>query len=403
MARYPRTPYNFSSLGFPSPIQNPHLLSSRTFIPLLVRTQSTPKAYAFSLRPPLLSRTMSLLSHLGVYGIDNVPLTNGITAHPTEWVVQKFGGTSVGKFAVDIVDRVIYPSTLTHRVAVVCSARSSSSKADGTTNRLLRAAREAGGTMKSTYYVALVDAVRHEHVQVAQDLLRNPELKEQLINAIEDECTHTLKILEAAQTLGEITAKCVDKVISTGEKLSCRIMAALLEDHGVESEYIDLSDVIYFATSAQSLDQTFYDRLVVALAEKIEACGSKVPVITGYFGPVPGGLLDKIGRGYTDLCAALVAVGINAHELQVWKEVDVPTARLLPAITPAEAAELTFYGSEVIHPFTMEQVIRARIPIRIKNVMKPRGKGTAMNQRSSVRGVPAYFHRISRARNDRLQ
>ncbi|KAG5290482.1 aspartokinase [Histoplasma capsulatum G186AR] len=330
---------------------------------------------------------MSLLSHLGVNGIDNVPLTNGITAHPTEWVVQKFGGTSVGKFAVDIVDRVIYPSTLTHRVAVVCSARSSSSKADGTTNRLLRAAREAGGTMKSTYYVALVDAVRHEHVQVAQDLLRNPELKEQLINAIENECTHTLKILEAAQTLGEITAKCVDKVISTGEKLSCRIMAALLEDHGVESEYIDLSDVIYFATSTQSLDQTFYDRLVVALAEKIEACGSKVPVITGYFGPVPGGLLDKIGRGYTDLCAALVAVGINAHELQVWKEVDgiftadprkVPTARLLPAITPAEAAELTFYGSEVIHPFTMEQVIRARIPIRIKNVMKPRGKGTVI-------------------------
>lgn len=50
---------------------------------------------------------MSLLSHLGVNGIDNVPLTNGITAHPTEWVVQKFGGTSVGKFAVDIVDRVI--------------------------------------------------------------------------------------------------------------------------------------------------------------------------------------------------------------------------------------------------------------------------------------------------------
>ncbi|OJD19183.1 hypothetical protein ACJ73_08660 [Blastomyces percursus] len=330
---------------------------------------------------------MSLLPHLGVNGTDNVPLTNGITAHPTEWVVQKFGGTSVGKFAVDIVDRVIYPSTLTHRVAVVCSARSSSSKADGTTNRLLRSAREAAENVKSTHYVALVDAVREEHVQIAKDLVRNPEIKEQLVNAIEAECTHILKILEAAQTLGEITAKCVDKVISTGEKLSCRMMAALLEDHGVESEYVDLSDVVSFATSCQSLDQAFYDRLAVALAEKIKACGNKVPVITGYFGPVPGGLLDKIGRGYTDLCAALVAVGINAHELQVWKEVDgiftadprkVPTARLLSAITPAEAAELTFYGSEVIHPFTMEQVIRARIPIRIKNVMKPKGKGTVI-------------------------
>jgi aspartate kinase len=105
----------------------------------------------------------------------------------------------------------------------------------------------------------------------------------------------------------------------------------------------------------------------------------------GYFGPVPGSLLAQIGRGYTDLCAALCAVGLKASELQVWKEVDgiftadprkVPTARLVPVITPDEAAELTYYGSEVIHPFTMEQVIRARIPIRIKNVENPKGEGT---------------------------
>jgi aspartate kinase len=51
---------------------------------------------------------------------------------------------------------------------------------------------------------------------------------------------------------------------------------------------------------------------------------------------------------------------------------------LLPSVTPSEAAELTFYGSEVIHPFTMEQVIRARIKIRIKNVINPRNSGTVI-------------------------
>lgn len=110
--------------------------------------------------------------------------------------------------------------------------------------------------------------------------------------------------------------------------------------------------------------------------------------MTGFFGNVPGSLIDgDIGRGYTDLCAALCAVGVKAEELQVWKEVDgifsadpskVPTARLLSSITPSEAAELTFYGSEVIHHLTMDQVIRAHppIPIRIKNVKNPRGNGT---------------------------
>jgi len=133
------------------------------------------------------------------------------------------------------------------------------------------------------------------------------------------------------------------------------------------------------------LNQDFYDTLSTSLAERIEQCGDRLPVVTGYFGVVPGSLLTSIGRGYTDLCAALLAVGLDAHELQVWKEVDgiftadprkVVTARLISVITPEEAAELTYYGSEVIHPFTMEQVIRARIPIRIKNVENPSGEGT---------------------------
>ncbi|KAK2791516.1 Aspartokinase [Emmonsiellopsis sp. PD_33] len=356
---------------------------------------------------------MNLHSQLVANGADNVPLSNGVAEYPTEWVVQKFGGTSVGKFAVDIVDRVIHPSTKTHRVAIVCSARSSLSKAEGTTNRLLRAAREAENT-KSGNYLPLVDAVRLDHTQVAHDLLQNKDLAAQLVQDIENECAHIIRILEAAQTLGEISVKCVDKIISTGEKLSCRLMAALLQDRGVDSEYVDLSDVVDFATSHQSLDQEFYDHLASVLGKKIKGCGRVVPVITGFFGPVPGGLLDKIGRGYTDLCAALVAVGIRAHELQVWKEVDgiftadprkVPTARLLPAITPAEAAELTFYGSEVIHPFTMEQVIRARIPIRIKNVMKPQGKGTVIFPDDTTeldRTTPGHDPKLFRTRSASL-
>lgn len=112
--------------------------------------------------------------------------------------------------------------------------------------------------------------------------------------------------------------------------------------------------------------------------------------------------MRQVGRGYTDLLAALLSVGLSASELQIWKEVDgvftadprkVPTARLIPVISPDEAAELTYYGSEVVHPFTMEQVgdihpmqlmaevaqvIRRRIPIRIKNVDRPGGCGTVI-------------------------
>ncbi|KAF7592596.1 Aspartokinase [Aspergillus hancockii] len=347
--------------------------------------------------------------------LDPLSIVNGgpVGFSKSKWVVQKFGGTSVGKFALNIIDQVVLPSLSDHNVAVVCSARSSSTKAEGTTNRLLRAARDAENA-QSKHYASFVEAVRLEHVQVVKDQIQSGELKTRLVTEINDECEKVLKVLEAAQTLGEISARCVDKVMSTGEKLSCRLMAAYLQDRGVDSEYVDLAEVIDFPISNQGLDQEFYNNLANVLGRKIQACEGKVPVITGFFGTIPGGLLDQIGRGYTDLCAALVAVGIHAKELQVWKEVDgiftadprkVPTARLLPAITPAEAAELTFYGSEVIHPFTMEQVIRAKIPIRIKNVMNPKGNGTVIFPDSTYeleKTAPGHDPRLFRTRSPSL-
>ena len=80
------------------------------------------------------------------------------------WVIQKFGGTSVGKFAAKIAEEVVpcvyslFHSAGTRitpllskrraylaedKVALVCSARSGSTKALGTTNLLLQAAGEA--------------------------------------------------------------------------------------------------------------------------------------------------------------------------------------------------------------------------------------------------------------------
>lgn len=71
---------------------------------------------------------------------------------------------------------------------------------------------------------------------------------------------------------------------------------------------------------------------------------------------MPESLVSSVGRGYSDLCAALCSVSIDAEELQIWKEVDgvftadpnkVSSARLLATITSEEAIELSYYGSEV--------------------------------------------------------
>ncbi|WWC91818.1 uncharacterized protein L201_006765 [Kwoniella dendrophila CBS 6074] len=403
------------------------------------------------------------------------------------WIVQKYGGTSVGKSLeniTNIVESYILSGT---NVAIVCSARSSHTKALGTTNLLLQASREAlappsasssskengrAGSLSGTAtpyfpkrvgsgffgkdsimsssisslsqldvnnntrssspspftpssgfrgrsppkspttveaeqqqeeeqgFHKTVDILKKGHLEAARNSLKSGPLRDELEDEIERDCESLRGFLYAAQIIDEISPRSQDSIVGTGERLACKIVAAALRDRGVDSELVALDNIVdssfsevigdaaLTATGDQGvaqLGQAFYDHLAIKLGERLRECGERVPVVTGYFGPVPGSLLAQIGRGYTDLCAALCAVGLKSSELQVWKEVDgiftadprkVKNARLVPIITPDEAAELTYYGSEVIHPFTMEQVIKARIPIRIKNVENPKGKGT---------------------------
>lgn len=312
----------------------------------------------------------------------------------SNWIVQKFGGTSIGKFADQIVNDIIkvYSQDYGNNVAVVCSARSSYTKAEGTTSRLLVACELASNN--NSEYKNVLDLVERDHIINAKESIKDQKIQDRLVEDTKRELAVVRKYLDASQILGEVSSRTLDMVMSLGEKLSCLFMTALCNDNGVLAKYVDMSFVIPsdYECKDGTLDNSFYTFLVQAFREKLSPIvaevekGTKiVPVITGFFGIVPMGLLNGVGRGYTDLCAALIAVGLNADELQVWKEVDgiftadprkVPQARLLDTVTPDEAAELTYYGSEVIHPFTMEQVIRTHIPIRIKNVQNPQGNGT---------------------------
>ena len=164
-------------------------------------------------------------------------------------------------------------------------------------------------------------------------------------------------------------------------------MTAVLESRGIAAHYVPLDKLVKKKFDEKTIDQSFYDYLTESLRVKFENRPPGISIVTGFLGPVPGSILSTIGRGYTDLTAALIAVATNASELQIWKEVDgiftadprkAPNAKLLSHISPEETAEITYYGSEVVHPFTMEQVIRASIPIRIKNTFAPSHHGTVI-------------------------
>ncbi|KAF4341697.1 aspartate kinase [Fusarium beomiforme] len=290
------------------------------------------------------------------------------------WVVQKFGGTSIGKFP----DKVF-----------------------GTTSRLLQVYRTLRGIvaitqdpdMQELLFDRLGSIIRDicdDQVATVQISVLRQDIRDETIQQITKDCQELLDYTSAAKRFNlDINGRSKDKMVSFGEKLSCRLMVAMLRDRDIPAEYVDLSEIIPSNNSNQ-LKPKFFHEAAAIFGKRVEACNGRVPVITGFFGSVPGSLIDSgIGRGYSDLCAVLVAIGLHAERVQIWKEVDgiftadpreVPDARCLPSITPSEAAELTFYGSEVIHHAALSLAIQAKPPVSIfvKNVQKPWGQGTVV-------------------------
>lgn len=303
-----------------------------------------------------------------------------------EVVVQKYGGTSVGQADRMLNVTNIVKQTLENgeKPVVVLSAMSGRVKAEGTTSRLVEAAEEA---LKGGSYYRVIDLLEEHHLDVVRDAIKGEKTRSLVESEIKAELKQLKSFLDAIQVIGEISDRSNDVIIGTGEKLSARILSGVLQDNGVQAEYINLEAVVEKG-KFKEVNKDFCAYLQKKLAEIIKNCGSRIPVVTGYFGLVPNGILNGIGRGYTDFTAALIAAGIQAKELQIWKEVDgifsadpnkVEKAKVLDVISPSEALELTYFGSEVIHPFTMEQVMDAKIPVRIKNTFNPSIPGTIID------------------------
>ncbi|KAK1515932.1 aspartate kinase [Colletotrichum costaricense] len=320
------------------------------------------------------------------------------------WLVQKYGGTSLGKLLESICSKIVPSYLRDYNLVVVCSALSGSTKSSGTTSLLLECVSHAeAGLSAQTLLNKNIDAIRDSHVRLLEKHLVNSNgTRSDLCNDIFDstktlivkECESLRGFLLAAQIIGELSPRARDRVIALGEKLACRVVAAFLCSRNIPAEPIILEDIVEAVFGASVFDQKtaldnlgprFYHLIADEITKRIHDCGDHVPIVTGFFGIMPDSLLKNVGRGYSDLCAAMCAVGTKAAELQIWKEVDgiftadprkVPSARLLSTVTPEEATELTYYGSEVIHPLTMDQIRCANIPLRLKNVFNPTASGT---------------------------
>ena len=306
-------------------------------------------------------------------------------------LVMKFGGTSVGSAEALVNARQIIRDAKQDwpRVVVVTSAMS------GVTDLLLScAALAAEGKIDSLPEAE--STLREKHFSAAEALIKDEKLREEVKGEINCLIQLLVDLCRAIAVLGEGSPRAMDAVASLGERMSVRLLAAVVNDGGIQAKAIESSEFVVTNSHFQNAHPDFK-----ATTEKTRNLlnplmdAGIIPITTGFIGATPEGVITTLGRGGSDYSAAIIGSVLPADDVWIWTDVDgvmttdpriAPEAQTLPEISYGEIAELAYYGAKVLHPKTIRPVVDAGIGLRICNTFNPSHPGTRLTANGHSNG-----------------
>ncbi|KAK8673385.1 hypothetical protein V6N13_111724 [Hibiscus sabdariffa] len=294
--------------------------------------------------------------------------------------VMKFGGSSVASAERmrEVADLILsFPD---ERPVIVLSAMGK------TTNKLLLAGEKAV-SCGVTNVEALEELffIKDLHYRTANELGVDRSIVDGHLEVLE-------QLLKGISMMKELTLRTKDYLVSFGECMSTRIFAAYLNKIGVKARQYDAFEIGFITTddftNADILEATF-----PAVAKRLNDdwfSDPAIPIVTGFLGKGwRSGAITTLGRGGSDLTATTIRKALGLREIQVWKDVDgvltcdpniYPQAEPVPYLTFDEAAELAYFGAQVLHPQSMRPAREGDIPVRVKNSYNPNAPGTLITR-----------------------
>jgi aspartokinase/homoserine dehydrogenase 1 len=300
--------------------------------------------------------------------------------------VLKFGGSSVAtaervKGVVDILKSYYIQGT---HFTVVFSAFG------GTTDLLLDMGELAASGNED--YLSRFDIFHQRHLAVIEELFQTDYLS-LVKDEIEQNANFLHQLLQGIYLLREASLKTMDLVLSFGERNAAFIIAHALRQAGIRASYLDARKIIvtdnHFGSAAVQFEETYTN------INKYYNEHPEVQVVTGFIGSTEDGLTTTLGRGGSDYTAAIIAAGLEASLVEIWTDVNgvltadprlVRKAFTIPSMTYAEAMEMSHFGAKVIYPPTLQPVLRAHIPLAIRNTFNPSFSGTFISDQKDPGG-----------------
>jgi aspartate kinase len=254
------------------------------------------------------------------------------------------------------------------------------------TDLLLEAADLAGS--RQSEYEDCMQNVKTLHEELAQDLLPEGPARRRFLDHLKDLMEELRVFYCAVYALSELTPRTRDAIAAIGERLSSELVAEALSQQGLRAETIDARTLVitddHFGAATPLLDE-IAPRLKLKMKPMLGT--GQVPVIGGYMGATKEGVTTTLGRGGADATAAVIGALLEAEEIQIWAEVDgfmtvdpklAPDALAIPRVSPDEAAELTYFGTKVLHPAMIRPAVDKGIPVRIGDTREPALPGTVI-------------------------
>jgi aspartate kinase len=238
--------------------------------------------------------------------------------------------------------------------------------------------------------------VRARHQLMADSTIMDRHLRTSVMEMVEKRATRLERLLWGVIYTDELTPRSRDAALTHGERMSAHLFAGVLTDR-------DMNAIPLEADTAGVVTDGLFGSATADIVATSMSLGStireaknegKVPVLTGFFGADPTGACTTFGRNGSDYSAAVVARSLGSPLLTLWKDVPgfmsadpdvVAKARLLPLVTYEEAAELSYFGTDVLHPRTVEPLRPAGIPIQIRDIHNPSHAGSVISLEAEVK------------------
>lgn len=263
----------------------------------------------------------------------------------------------------------------------------------GVTDELERAATLALDARSGLELVRdVMDRLRAQHEAVLSGLPRADAVRLRLQPALDS----IERLLTGIRLTGELTARTRDLVMCHGERLAAPLVAAGVLAAGADARDVTSEEAGLVATGPFRVGSCDLAATAPRLAALEHELHDRVVVLTGFYGVNAEGDVVLFGRGGSDYTAGVVAAGLRAGGLELWKDVpgfmtadprEVPTARLVPELSWEEACELGLYGARILHPRCLEPLRGLPVAVSVRPVADVDVVGTALVERRAEPGA----------------